>query len=1186
MEEGFHVYLFSGSIHEPLKNMELVENIPKPNVKFGGDDDFDDDFDDDLVTDTPPVKAKKASRNKFEDFDDDDEFDDDIVEEAPKPIVPAKKKPAAPKKKSVVAPSRPAAFSLLSDDEDESEEEEASSEPDVRASTRATAFAFDESDSEPEEESDLSEPEPEPEPVKQPQPKLTKAQKKRQKKKQKNQKTEPVDDEFDDILANLGSKPAVAEKKEDGIDAIMASLETSEPAEEKKLSKAQLKRLRKKQKLLEESQPKEEDGEAEEAEVETAGKKKRKRKKKGKVEEEKKKPQSALARRIQEDKQAREAAEAAQRAAIEEEERREKEEEEALVAAERNAKEREQKRKDAKAARKQRLKDEGKYLTAAQRRKKQDAERARQMLVQSGMVPQAGQGQRKKPQYAKKKKGGQRKGASNEEQRMLAMLQEKAKQVEEEAVSEEEDSKNEEVGEVNEKPKPPKESESESGGDWDASDSEGEKEAKPKKKSKKSSWDNSSVSEWDGSGSDGSSSEGNQWSDEEDAALKPKKFISVPKPQPKRKTPTSSPRRDEMPKGKGGKTDASKAEVNGVASPKDAEEKEVDAVGRKAGKKRDLRSPICCVLGHVDAGKTKILDKIRDSSVQDHEVGGITQQIGATFVPVEVIKRQTEELNRMQKKELKYKLPGLLIIDTPGHESFGNLRKRGSTLCDIAIVVVDIMEGLKPQTIESLELLKRQEAPFVVAVNKVDRIYGWKATKDAPIQTTLANQGADQIEEYDRRLREVMLQLTETGLNCELYYKNKDFKNYVSVVPTSAFTGEGLPDLLMLLVQLTQSLMKDRLQYISEVECTVLEVKMTAGLGATIDVVLSNGVLKMGSTIVVCGMNGPIVTQIRALLLPAPLAEMRVKGEFLRAKEVKASIGVKISAPNLDECVAGSQLFVVGPRDDVEAIKDDAMMDLASILSRVDKSGKGVYVQASTLGALEALLQFLADEKIPVSGIAIGDVHKKDIMKASVMLEFQREFACILAFNVKVDRDVAAIAEQMGVQIFQAEIIYHLTDMFRNYLKEIKDARRRDATEAIFPVVLEILPAHIIHKHDPIILGAEVKRGTLKVKTPLVAMVERPEGQQQWVQIGRVDSIENDGVEQSEAKVGDKVAVKIAQGAMEQHIYYGRQFDYKNMLCSYMTRDSIDLLKENFREDLCDDEWRLIIRLKKFFQIM
>lgn len=270
--------------------------------------------------------------------------------------------------------------------------------------------------------------------------------------------------------------------------------------------------------------------------------------------------------------------------------------------------------------------------------------------------------------------------------------------------------------------------------------------------------------------------------------------------------------------------------------------------------------------------------------------------------------------------------------------------------------------------------------------------------------------------------------LDKSALNCSLYTENKDFRKYVSLVPTSAVTGEGLSDLMHLIVQLTQTLMTKRLALKTTLQCTILEVKQMEGRGTTLDVILVNGKLREGDTIVVCGLQGPIVTTLRALLMPQAMKEMRAKTDYMPHKEVNAACGVKILAQNLEHALAGTSLFVCGPDDDVEELQDRVMEDYQTILSKVDKSGQGVHVQASTLGSLEALLQFLADSKIPVSSLGIGPIHKKDVIKASVMLERRVEYATILAFDVKVSADAAAIAATLGVRIFTADVIYHLFD--------------------------------------------------------------------------------------------------------------------------------------------------------------
>lgn len=326
----------------------------------------------------------------------------------------------------------------------------------------------------------------------------------------------------------------------------------------------------------------------------------------------------------------------------------------------------------------------------------------------------------------------------------------------------------------------------------------------------------------------------------------------------------------------------------------------------------------------------------------------------------------------------------------------------------------------------------------------------------------------------------------------------------VSLVPTSAHTGEGIPDMLKLLVQLTQERMTNKLMYLSEVECTVLEVKVIEGLGTTIDVILSNGILREGDRIVLCGLNGAIATNIRALLTPAPLKELRVKSQYVHNKEVKASLGVKVAANDLEHAIAGSRLLVVGPDDDEEDLEEEVMSDLENLLNKVSTTGRGVSVQASTLGSLEALLEFLRVSKIPVANISIGPVYKRDVMQAGVMLEKAKEYAVMLCFDVKVDKEAQAYADEVGVKIFTANIIYHLFDDFTKHMAQLAEQKKEDSKLlAVFPCVLS--PVAVFNKKDPIVVGVDVVEGSLRLLTPIAAVKTNPAtGAKEVINLGRV----------------------------------------------------------------------------------
>ena len=661
-------------------------------------------------------------------------------------------------------------------------------------------------------------------------------------------------------------------------------------------------------------------------------------------------------------------------------------------------------------------------------------------------------------------------------------------------------------------------------------------------------------------------------------------------------------------------SDDSSPEENQTATQRAIAQKKAEAAARRqkqhedalaARSKDNLRSPICCILGHVDTGKTKLLDKIRQTNVQEGEAGGITQQIGATYFPVDALEAKTQVVNK--DGAFKFNVPGLLVIDTPGHESFSNLRSRGSSLCNIAILVVDIMHGLEPQTLESMKLLRDKKTPFIVALNKIDRLYGWKKIDNNGFQDSLALQNKAVQNEFRDRLEKTKVAFAEQGFNSELYYENKSMAKNVSLVPTSAHTGEGIPDMLKLLVTLTQERMTSKLMYLSEVECTVLEVKVIEGLGTTIDVVLSNGILREGDRIVLCGINKHIATNIRALLTPAPLKELRIKSQYVHNQEVKASLGVKIAANDLEGAVAGSRLLVVGPEDDEDDLGEEVMDDMQYLLNKVSKDQRGVSVAASTLGSLEALLEFLKVSKIPVANISIGPVFKRDVMNAGIMLEKSKEYAVMLCFDVKIDKDAQAYADEVGVKIFTADIIYHLFDDFTKHMAQLAEKKKEDnKLLAVFPCVLH--PVSVFNKTNPIVVGVDVVEGNLRLLTPIAAVKNNPvTGVKEVISLGRVygppyplplpyplqtpqlilspgrSSIERDHKPMQICKKGQpSVAVKIEAGNQPT---YGRQLEEKDTLYALVSRQSIDTLKEYYRADVSLDEWALIKKLKTLYDI-
>ena len=802
--------------------------------------------------------------------------------------------------------------------------------------------------------------------------------------------------------------------------------------------------------------------------------------------------QQELLRKQQEEKAK---ADAEERARIEEEER--------LAAEEdRRKEEARQRRKEREKEKKEQLKKEGKLLTPAQREQQRRNELKREQMIAAGMKV-AGKdddsAEKKKPVYDSKKKKG--KDAKAEEERIAAetQAQNQAKEVERLRLLREEEDKAAAEAAAAEAQK----------ADHDDDDEDDD------------------VDDWEKAADATNAQVKESWEDSEDeTTADPAKPKGITEPGTTKGAPLSNSKPNggsvdlpsrPKPLPKVGEQSSSESDSDatedggGTATQKAAAFKKAELAARRqreheqalaARSKDNLRSPICCILGHVDTGKTKLLDRVRQTNVQEGEAGGITQQIGATYFPVDALQAKTEVVNK--DGGFEFKVPGLLVIDTPGHESFTNLRSRGSSLCNIAILVVDIMHGLEPQTLESMRLLRDRKTPFIVALNKIDRLYGWKKIDNNGFLDSMAQQNKGVQNEFRDRLERTRVAFAEQGFNAELYSENKSMARNVSLVPTSALTGEGIPDMLKLLVTLTQERMTNQLMYLSEVECTVLEVKVIEGLGTTIDVVLSNGVLREGDRITLCGLNGAISTNIRALLTPAPLKELRLKSQYVHNQECKASLGVKIAANDLENAIAGSRLLVVKRPEEEEDLEEQVMSDIENLLSRVSKTGRGVSVQASTLGSLEALLEFLKVSKIPVANISIGPVYKRDVMSAGIMLEKSKEYAVMLCFDVKVDKEAQAYADEQGIKIFTADIIYHLFDDFTKHMAQLAEQKKEESKFlAVFPCVLQ--PIAVFMKKDPILVGADVTDGILKLHTPIAAVKTNSiTGVKEIISVGRV----------------------------------------------------------------------------------
>jgi translation initiation factor 5B len=586
-----------------------------------------------------------------------------------------------------------------------------------------------------------------------------------------------------------------------------------------------------------------------------------------------------------------------------------------------------------------------------------------------------------------------------------------------------------------------------------------------------------------------------------------------------------------------------------------------------SGEVRRLRQPIVVVLGHVDHGKTTLLDKIRKTAIATREAGGMTQHIGASLVPADVIESIAEPLKKIVP--VKLIIPGLLFIDTPGHELFSNLRRRGGSVADFAILVIDIMEGPQPQTYEALELLRSRRTPFVVAANKIDRIPGWRPNPDTPFIFSFQKQDARVREELERRVYDIVGKLYEVGIPSDLFTRIRDFTKKVAIVPVSARTGEGVAELLAILAGLTQQYMRDRLRYAEgPARGVVLEVKEQHGLGAVVDAIIYDGVIRVGDTIVLAGKNGPIVTSVKALLMPRPLEEIRAReAKFMLVEEVTAAAGVRIAAQGLEDALAGSPLYVVGDGDSskyVELVKEE----VRSVIVRTENVG--VVVKADTLGTLEAIVEALRRRNVPVRIADVGPVSRSDVVDAAVTARIDKYLGVILAFNVKVLPEAEEEAAATGVKIFQNNIIYRLIEDYEEWVKKTKAEERAKALEALIrPGKVRIIPGYVFRRSDPAIVGVEVLGGVIKPGYPVMDSTGRP--------LGRIMAIKERDRSLPEARAGAAVAISI-QG----RVLVGRHVDEGDVIYTDVPAEHASKLLTEFQDMISLDE---IMTLKEIVEI-
>ena len=576
-----------------------------------------------------------------------------------------------------------------------------------------------------------------------------------------------------------------------------------------------------------------------------------------------------------------------------------------------------------------------------------------------------------------------------------------------------------------------------------------------------------------------------------------------------------------------------------------------------------LRHPVVVVLGHVDSGKTSLLDKIRGTAVQAREAGGITQHIGASFFPIDTIKRVTGDLfNKISTSDSQ--IPGILVIDTPGHEVFATLRVRGGSAADIAIIVVDANKGFEAQTEESIDILKRRKVPFVVALNKVDTISGWHSDlRGDSISKAVGMQDKSVVTALDEMIYNVVGSLSRSGYNSEAFWRIKNFTKEVAIVPVSARTGVGIPELLAVLIGLTQQYLSRKLERDEEQgRGIVLEINEEIGLGPAANVILFDGILRQGSSVIVAKRSNAVVARVKSILLPKPLDEMRdPRDKFRHVSEVVSAAGVKITSPDLTGVMAGSPLFVINQKEDEARLR--AIVEAEIKNTFVSKDINGVIMKCDSIGSIEAITDLLVKQKVPIRSADIGHVTKRDIIEASAVREKDRYLGVILAFNVRVLDDAVREAQERQVTIFNEKIIYNLVRSYFDWTTYQKDHQDVIMFNEIPPICkFQFLKNFVFRRNDPAVFGAEILVGKLRQKIPVI----NEEGKK----IGAIHQMQQSGKTIEEATKGMQVALSIRGPTI------GRQINEGDIFYTDLNSKQAKLLNERFMQRLTEEETEVL----------
>ncbi|MGI0141751.1 MAG: translation initiation factor IF-2 [Candidatus Micrarchaeales archaeon] len=573
-----------------------------------------------------------------------------------------------------------------------------------------------------------------------------------------------------------------------------------------------------------------------------------------------------------------------------------------------------------------------------------------------------------------------------------------------------------------------------------------------------------------------------------------------------------------------------------------------------------IRQPIISVMGHVDHGKTSLLDKIRSTTIAKKEAGGITQHIGASEVPLDVIEKVAGDL--LKRFGAKMVIPGLLFIDTPGHEAFTNLRKRGGSVADLAILVVDVTKSFEPQTYEAIDILKEYKTPFIVAANKIDLITGWMKKDTYSFLESISQQNQNVVNEVEARIYELIGKFSEIGLNSERFDRITDFQREFALFPVSAKTGEGIAELLVYATGLSQKFLGERLNIDPSEpgKGSILEKKEEKGLGTTIDVILYNGTLNVNDTIAFATTAGIGTAKIKALLKPKAMQDLRDStSKFDYLDSVAAASGIKISGSGLEEALPGSLAISTRSSTYNDEIKTEIQEAFAT-------DPVGVILKVDTIGSLEALSKLLVSMNIHISKKGLGDVNKRDILDAFAMRASDPYNSVVLSFNVNIAYDAEAESMAAGVKVINENVIYKVLDDYKEWLEDAKKMEKENAEKAItFPGMIKALPNAFFRVSNPAVFGVDIVVG--RIKPSYLLMDESGK------KIGRIGEIQHNGASLPEGTAGQSLAISVDDAVLGRNIK-------ENMTFYTLVDDNSEMLLRNkFKRLLSEQETKLLDKI-------